>query len=182
MIDQMYDYYNNCLCHYGTTRSSHKYIDRHMGKNGRWIYTYPKLTPSQHTHNRHFGDESITLNRTGLKLQAKHLKNKAVKGYVETKYKIKKANRKYKLSDAAKAYFDVKTGKYYMDYAGKAVNRGITKLETRSQKREHAGRRNLMNKGGSGQYQTYLERRSQIQSSRPSNKKKKTTVSKYKRK
>lgn len=31
------DYYNDYISH-----ANHKYIDKHMGKNGKWIYTYAK--------------------------------------------------------------------------------------------------------------------------------------------
>ena len=169
MILEGCDLYQNYLQHY-------KYIDKYRGKNGKWIYRYSKksgqMTPGQHTRNRHFGDDSINLNRTGLKLQTKHLKNKAVKGYVETKYKIKKANRNFnawkkrsKVDDAVRAYVDARfTHKSLHNRINKLGSRALTKLESKSLKKQHEGRRKL--KGGAGQYQSYLERRNKIQNAR----------------
>lgn len=88
----------------------HKYIDKYLGKNGKWIYKYTKrINNKLKEANRQF------LNNVGypIELETKHQVNKLGKKVNNTIKKVKDKN----LYQRAKRKVGEKTGKYKRDYS-----------------------------------------------------------------
>lgn len=82
------DYYNEYISH---SKENHKYIDKHMGKNGKWIYTYerPKKSYRESVNPYVALDEAATYTRKKISEGSRNLKKTIKKAWKNSNvYKI----------------------------------------------------------------------------------------------